>query len=101
MKFLDKDHPWQKEFKPYIASSLLQLQVTTDLPMTFSTFVLATTVIFGGRRGASASQPKDEEALEKWLYRFADTLNSLAGKTAEALTPIVRKFCWHCFKIFK
>ena len=42
----------------------------------------------GGVRG-SASPPKDEGALKKWLDKLANTLKRLAGKTVEALPAIV------------
>ena len=41
-----------------------------------------------GRRG-SASPPKDEEVLKKWLNRLADALKRLAGKAVEALPDIM------------
>ena len=66
------------------------VSILTSLPMTVSTIVLAITGVFGGGRGGgSASPPKDEGALKKWLSRLADALKRLAGKAVEALPAIV------------
>ena len=42
-------------------------------------------VSFGGRGGGSASLPKDEETLKKWLNRLANALKRLARKAGETL----------------
>ena len=66
------------------------VSILTALSMTVSTIVLAITGVFGGGRGGgSASSPKDEGALKKWLSRLADALKRLAGKAVEALPAIV------------
>ena len=65
------------------------ISVLTALTMTISTVVLAITGVFGGEGGGTASPPKDEGALKKWLTRLADALKSLAGKAAEVLPAIV------------
>ena len=52
--------------------------------------VLAITGVFGGGGGVgSASPPKDEGALNKWVNSLEDGLKRLAGKAAEALPPII------------
>ena len=49
--------------------------------MTISTILLAITDIFGeGGGGGSASPPKGEGAMQKWLNRLADALKRLKGK---------------------
>ena len=66
------------------------VSILTALSMSVSTIVLAITGAFGGGRGGgSASSPKDEGALKKWLSRLADALKRLAGKAVEALPAIV------------
>ena len=55
--------------------------------MTISTIALAITGVIGG--GGSASPPKNERTLKKWLNRLTDALKRLVGKAAEALPAIV------------
>ena len=57
--------------------------------LTISTIVLAITGVFGGGVGVECSSSKDEEVLNKWLSRLADTLKRLAGKAIETLPAIV------------
>ena len=59
--------------------------ILTALSMTISTIVLAITGVSRGGGEGSASPPKDEGALQKWLDRLADALKRLEGKAAEAL----------------
>ena len=57
--------------------------------MTISTLALAIICVFGGDGVAGGSTPKDKEVVKKWLDRLANVLKILAGKAAEALSPIV------------
>ena len=60
--------------------------------MTISTIVLAITGVprESGRRGGSASAPKEEGGvLKKWLDRLANALNRLAVKTVEPLPATI------------
>ena len=70
------------------------ISILAALSMTISTIVLAITGVFGGGwgggAGGSASPPKDEGVLKKWLNRLADALKRLAGKAVEVLPAIVR-----------
>ena len=63
--------------------------ILTVLSATIPTIILAITGIFRGETGGSASPPKDEGALKKWLDRLAVALKKLAGKDVEALPAIV------------
>ena len=56
--------------------------------MPITTIVLTITSVFAGG-GDSASTPKDEGTLKKWLNKLADALKRLVGKGVEALPAIV------------
>ena len=58
--------------------------------MTISRTVLAIIGVFGGAAGTGGFLPKDEGVLKKkWLYKLANALKRLAGKTVEALPAVV------------
>ena len=61
--------------------------ILTALSMTISTIVLAITGVFRGGGEGSASPPKDEGALQKWLDRLADALKRLAGRLLKHCLP--------------
>ena len=52
------------------------ISILTALSMTISTIVLAITGVFvgGGGAGGTASPPKDEGSLKKWLNRLVNAL---------------------------
>ena len=83
---------WKRTFSKknfFRAKTFSIISVLTALSMTITAIVLAITGIFvEGGGGGSASPPKDEGALKKWLNRLADVLERHAGKTVEALPAI-------------
>ena len=90
-KVLDKDTSLAERIRILFREQAITIiSILTALSMTISTIVLAITGVFGGRGGGgSASLPKGEGALKKWLNRPADALKRLAGKAVEALPAIV------------
>ena len=91
-KVIDKDASLTERIRTlFREQGITIISILTVLSMTISTILLAITCVSGGggeTRG-SASPPKDEGVLKKWLSRLADTLKRLAGKAVEALPAIV------------